>query len=352
MSRPLKRSVPVWLILLALSGVALQNIPGTYVLDEIGERVAADSPAGIAISSLGKTAVRGSLYFREPARHRISRNAEIGVPAETSLSVHAVMEPFLENGEWILEPAELSVVSDRPLTFMYRGVTLARARHLRLNDEGRLEAEGHYQVLSALRSAHRYQRQRTVRRDYRVPAAARIHLSLALKDLEPMVNRLLGETIPDAFDLGSVFEVRLDRLHHLQFSENHLDLHVDGTLRYARSRRVSRVLHPGFRARLGVDVHLPREQCLAEAGLGVSLRNVHTFNFSGLNPVFDKMIRDTVRSYRNEARVLFSAAEVYPGVLAWPGTLFIEDFHLQGERGDAADLLLQIRWEMNGHPEI
>ncbi|MCH8527740.1 MAG: hypothetical protein LAT79_11405 [Kiritimatiellae bacterium] len=344
-SRLFIRKAQFRLIVLALSGLALQNIPGTYVLEEIEERVDLESPVGRAMSSLGKTEVNGRFYFSEPARHRISRNAEIEVPADTTLTLRAVMVPYLQGDEWILEPAELTVEADRPLVFIYRRVTVARARTLTLNENGRLEAVGYYQVLSALRTAYAYERQREIRRAYEVPAEARVSLSLALTDLEPLVNHLLGDMIPNEFDLGSLFEVRLSRLHHLQFTDNHLDLHVDGTLRSGRSQRVTRVMQPSFRSRLGVDVHLPHEQMLTDAEFGVSLRNIHTFNFSGLNPIFDKLIRDTVRSYRDQARVLFSVSEDFPEALDWPGTLFIEDFRLRGDGGDDAEILLRIHWK-------
>lgn len=346
-SRLFTRKALFRLSVLGLLALALQHIPGTYVLEEIEERVDLDSPLGTALGSLENLEMKGQIFFSEPARHRISRNAEIDVPGDTTLSLRAVMVPRLESDEWILEPAVLTVESDRPLVFVYRRVAVARARTLVLNDDGRLQAVGYYQVLSALRTSHRYERQRAIRRAYQIPSLARVNLSLALTDLEPLVNRLLGDVIPDRFDLGALFEVRLSRLHHLQFSENHLDLHVDGSLRSGRSQRVTRVMQPSFRSRLGVDVHLPHEQLLTDAGFGVSLRNIHTFNFSGLNPIFDKLIRDMIRSHRDHARVLITVAEDFPEVLTWPGTLFIEDFRLRGEGRDEAKILLRIQWEKN-----
>lgn len=347
MPRLLRKKVLFRLIVLVLLGIALQNIPGTYTLEEIEERMDLESSEGTLLTSLGRTEVEGTLYFKEPTRHRISRNAEIEVPEDTWLRFKGVMLPERDNGELVLKPAELDLQSDRPLMFIYRSVTVARARQLRLNEAGLLQAVGYYQVLSALRTGHRYARQREIRRAYEIPSQAWVNLSVALEDLEPMVNDLMGDLIPYAFDLGSVFEVRLERLHHLQFLDNHLDLHVDGTLRSAQSRRVSRVLQPSFRARLGVDLHLPSEKFLSEATFGVSLRNIHTFNFSGLNPLFDRMLRGVARSHREEARVFFSIAEDAPEVLEWPGELFIEAFSLLGEGGDDAEIQLRIHWEKN-----
>jgi hypothetical protein len=333
-----------WIFLLTALGFALQNIPGTYLIEEIDERIPVDSPAGQALEALERIEIHGTLYFEDAARHRISRNAEIDVPEDTWITLTGKMIPLRGGGEWILRPDELELVSDRPLLFIYREVTVARANHLRLNEAGRLEAIGHYQALSALWTGHRYQRQRLVRRDFKIPAMAGLDLSVVLSGLEPMVNGMLHETIPSSFDLGSVVELKIDRLHHFLFSENHLDLHVDGTLSSAQSRRVARVIQPSFRSRLGVDLHLPAGQFLHDAELGVSLRNVHTFNISGLNPIFDKLIRDQLRARRDRAHVLFSVREEYPDVLDWPGELFFDEFVLQGEEEDRAELRINARW--------
>ena len=355
MSPARKRNLGIRLFLLgfvlAVAGFLLQNVPGTYTLEKIEERVGLDSVAGQALTSLGRVEVNGRLYFDRDTRHRISRNAEIEVPAETWLKVYAVMVPVQEGEEWVLRPSGLNIVADQPLTFIYRAVTVARARTLRLNEEGEVEAVGRYQVLSALWTGHRYHRQRAVRRAYEIPDLAQLSLSVALLEVEPMVNRLLlGDVLPSEFDVGNAVTLKIDRLHHLQFLGNHLDVHVDGTLSSARSRRVARVIQPSFRSRLGVDLHLPRDTYLDEAALGVSLRNVHTFNISGLNPLFDKLIRDAIRARRDQAAVLVSAAEDFPGVLTWPGELFIEEFSLRGEGGDDAEIQLRIHWKTHKEP--
>lgn len=330
---------------LVLLGFALQNIPGRYTLDDIEERVETESPGGKALKSLGRIEVEAALYFKEPARHRISRNAELQVPSDTRLTLRGAMLPEREDGEIVLRPHTLELRSDRPLVFIYRNVTVARARLLLLDREGTLRAVGYYQVLSLLRTASRYQRQREIRRDYQAPDEASARLSAELNELEPMVNSLLGDAIPDSFDPGSVFRVQLDRFHHFQFLENQLDFKVDGTLRSAQSKRVSKVFHPGFRAHLSVEIDLPREQFLAGAGIGVSVKQIHTLDFSGLNPVFDKRVRDLARSYRDDARVRFLIAEEFPEISDWPGELFIEEFSLRGDGEDSAEVNVRIRWE-------
>ncbi|MDA3875115.1 MAG: hypothetical protein PF795_14295 [Kiritimatiellae bacterium] len=341
----MKKKHLIGLLFLILLGVGLQNIPGTYTLDEIDERVELDSLEGKALMSLGRTEVDAAFYFKQPTRHRISRNAELQVPADTRLTLHGVMLPEREDGEIVLKPDSLELRSDRPLVFIYRNVTVARARLLRTDEEGTLRAVGYYQLLSALRTGSRYQRQREIRRDYQIPTEASMNLSVQLKELEPMVNTLLGDSIPDSFDLGSLFRVQLNRFHHLQFSDNHLDLHVDGKVHSAQSKRVSQVFSPSFRARLGVDVQLPREQLLSDAAVGVSLKQIHTLDFNRSNPVFDKMIRDLARSYRDEARIEFHIAEEVPEIAQWPGELFIEDFNLRGEKEDDAEMQLRIHWK-------
>lgn len=348
MPHSLKKKHLLWLFLLILLGFALQNIPGTYTLDEIEESYELDSLEGKALKSLGRTEVDGSLYFSEPTRHRISRNAELQVPADTWLKLYGVMLPDRENGEVVLRPSELELRSDRPLTFIYRKVTVARAKHLRTNEEGMLQAVGFYQFLSVLRTGSRYQRQREIRRDYQIPDRASLNLKVDLVDLESTLNTLKGDLFPDAVDLGSIFILTLDRFHHFQFSDNHLDLRVDGTLRSTQSKRVSQVFHPGFRARLGVDFHLPRDQQLSEASIGVSLKQIHTLDFNRSNPVFDHSIRNLARSFRDEARVRFLIAEEVPGILQWPGELFIEDFSLRSEGGNSAEVNLRIHWEKHG----
>lgn len=345
MPRPLKQKHLFWFCILVLLGAGLQNIPGTYTLDEIDERYELDSLEGKALMSLGRTEVDASFYFREPALHRISRNAELQVPADTRLTLHGVALPFREDGEIVLKPDSLELRSDRPLVFIYRNVTVARAKLLRTDEEGSLKAVGYYQVLSALRTGSRYQRQREIRRDYDIPAEASVNLSVYLNELEPMVNTLLGGAIPDSFDLGSVFRVQLNRFHHLQFSDNHLDLHVDGKVSSLQSKRVSQVFSPSFRARLGVDIQLPREQLLNDAVIGASLKQIHTLDFNRSNPVFDKMIRDLARSDRDEARVEFRIAEEVPGIAQWPGELFIEEFSLRGEGEDDAKVNLRVHWK-------
>jgi hypothetical protein len=333
-----------YLLLLILLAWGLQNIPGTFSLDDIEEAFEVGSLEGRAFLSLGRCDVKAELYFAEPARHRISRNAELLVPADTWLIMSGTMIPAKEGEEVVLRPGELELRSDRPLTFIYRQVTVARSKHLRTNEEGTLQAVGHYQALSALRTAYRYQRQREIRRDYQIPTEASLALSVELIELEPLVNSLLGDTIPSTFDLGSVFEIKLERIHHLLFSENHLDLHVDGNLHSAQSRRVSQMFQPGFRARLAVDFHLPREQPLSESEIGVSLRNIHTIDLNHSNPIFDKTIRDLARSYREQARILVDIAEEFPEISEWPGELFIKQLAIdQGEQNDAV-LNLHLRW--------
>lgn len=345
MSPRLKKKHLYGLLILILSGILLQTVPGTYTLDDLEESFEPESPEGKVLLALGETRVEARVYFKRAARHRISRNAELLSPPDTWLEVTGVMRPEEANGEILLKPSTLQLRSDRSLTFVYRNVTVARAKYLRSTPEGTLEAVGYYQVLSALFTGTRYGRQREIRRDYQIPDRAVLNLTAELKELEPMVNRLLGDPIPDSFDVGSVFSLEPVRFHHLRFLENHLDLHVDGKLSSAKSRRVSDTFHPGFRIHLGVDLELPAGQTLADAEIGVSLKQIHALDFNRSNPILDKALRNLLRSRRDDARIRIRIAEEVPEISDWPGDMHIEAFSLLGEGADQATLNLRLRWE-------
>lgn len=162
--------------MLLFVGVLLQNIPGTYTFREASAEVDADSPEGVALLGMDALSLSATLEFDRSTLQRVSRNAQLRVPAGATLRLSAESRPRLdaENGEVVLEPENVLLVSDKPLTFIYRNVPLARSRELATGPDGRLRVRGRYRVLSALPRLHRYRRERGPRRDWQAPDRARL----------------------------------------------------------------------------------------------------------------------------------------------------------------------------------
>jgi len=368
-----------WIVLVALTAVLLENIPGTYVIDDAQDEFELDSWEGVGLLAVASASVEAELFFDRPTRHRISRNAEILVPADTRLTFQASMIPTVEEGEAVARPHDGDILSDRPLTFIYRGVTVARANRLRMREvdgEQKLQAVGRYRVLSALLTAHRYHRQKKVRRDYQAPHTAKVDftaefhpdhtlefgegltlrtgaspgtlrvrnahfdqgewvagtldLDLRFGDPEALVNRLMKDLLPKRFDLGGAFAVELKKIHHIVFTENHLDLHLDGRLTSANSSRLENLFHPGFRAHLGIAFDLPENSLLTDSHIGIELKNIHSLDFNRSNPLLDKSLRSLARAHRKEAATEFRFAEEIKELHDLPVRIFVHHSRITG----------------------
>lgn len=388
-----------WILLLILFGAGLQHIPGTYTIDDFQDDYELTSPEGIALLALSDASLSGEVYFEEAVRHRISRNAEIEVPAGSTLRVQATTVPYVEKEEVILKPATLKITSDKPLTFIYRFVTVATAQTLRIQEgdpEMKVKAIGQYKLLSALATAHRYQRQKTVRRDYKIPTRARmdfkanfrpeheiqplegvslltgtesaklelknavwekdswqegdLQIFIPIADPAPTVNQLLESVIPSEIELGGSFAVKLERFHSIQFSENFLELYVDGRFNYAKSKKITGMFNPSFTAHLGIQFHLPEQTLLQDAQIGVELTNIYSLDFNRSNPMFDKMARGMVRKYRDEAAFSFNVREEAPEILQLPGDLFVDSLMLRGNEEGNPVLILNMQLTPKSQP--
>lgn len=384
----------VWFTLWILILAGLEYVPGTYTIDDFQDDYELTSPEGIALLALSDASLNADLYFATATRHRISRNAEILVPDDTRLQVSATTVPFIQDGEVILRPSSLLIQSDRPLTFIYRFVTVARAKTLRIqpgDPEAKVKAVGHYRVLSALATAYRYKRQKAVKRDYKIPDFARVdfqanflpdhelktieglslstgsepgrlwikdavwrephweqgtlQLFLPFSDLNPLINQLLSTVIPEKIELGDAVDLQLDRIHHLKFTENFLDLHLEGRVAYAKSKAVTNMFHPSFKSHLGIQFEFPEQVPLEDAEASVELKNIYTLDFNRSNPLFDKMVRNLARDYRKDARVSFHVKNEFPQILDLPGQLFIDHLKIQGDENGypQLDMLLKLQ---------
>ncbi|WFB36501.1 hypothetical protein P3T73_01840 [Kiritimatiellota bacterium B12222] len=358
----------------------LEYVPGKYTIDDFEDDYEIGSPEGIALLALSDAQVDGKLYFKEAARHRISRNAEIVIPADTYLTLHATTHPYVEADEVILRPSSLVLRSDRALTFIYRFVTVARAKTMRIHPEDpeqRVQAIGQYRIISALCTAYRYQRQKEVRREYKIPNWAQLDfdanfladhelktaqgyalstgstpghlkiqnavwiqnrwqsgsldLRLPFSDLEPLVNKLLFFEFPENLELGSTLDIQLFKIYDILFNENNLELNVDGKLNYAKSSKVTNVFHPSFKAKLGIAFEFPQNQLLQDAQMGVYLSNVYSLDFNRSNLVFDKIARKLVRKHRKDASYFVKLIDEFPEIMTLPGQLFIEKMMLSGD---------------------
>lgn len=380
-------------VLLAVLGFVLENIPGTYVIDEAQDEFDLDSYEGIGLLAVAAAEVDAELYFQEPALHRVSRNARIRVPADTRLTVSASMVPRVEAGEVVARPDYGEIRSNRPLTFIYRGVTVARANVLRMRDteEGpKLQAAGRYRVLSALLTAHRYHRQKEVKRDYQPPATAsmdfiaRLHpeheldfgqglrlrtgpepgtlrlegarfehgewtagildLDLRFGNPQDLVNGLLARLLPEPIDFGGSFGLSIEHIHEIVFSENQLDLRVHGRMRPSGSNTLGGMFHPSFKGRLSIGFELPRDELLRDSTARLWLKNIHSLDFNRSPPVLDKMLRSALRAKREEAEAAFHFGEDLEELEEIPVEIFVHDSRIDGtpEGGPALRMRLEV----------
>ncbi len=371
------------LLVTALVIVVLEHIPGRYTIEEAEDDYELDAWEGIALLAMESLEVNGTLYFAEPARQRISRNAELVVPAGATLKVDAWAQPFVEHDEVILRAERGELRSDKPLTFIYRGVTVARAKILRTREDDpsrRLQAIGQYRVISALATSYRYHRQKKVRRAYKQPARAEVEvharirpghelvfpddltlqtgsepgfvrikglkfdqdqftagtlaLSLSLANPEDSLNAQLGALIPNEFELSESMSVKLNRIHDLRFNQNRIDLRVDGRV------TLSSAFKPSFTSDLGVDLQLPQKVSLNDAEIGIGLASVRDLDINRSNPLFDKMVRGAVRSRKEELGVLVHLGEEIPEISEWPAFLFVNRFVLEASSDGGPRLTL------------
>jgi hypothetical protein len=381
----------LWVIFLIMLGIFLQHIPGTYTIDDFQDDYELTSPEGIALLALSDASLSAELYFKTAKRHRISRHAEILVPDDTRLWVSAETVPYVQDNEVILKPSALTIHASRPLTFIYRYVTVARAKTLYVDPEAaeaKVKAIGHYRVLSALATAYRYKRQKAVKRDYKIPDFARVdfqanflpdhelktiegfslstgsepgrlwlqdavwrdqrweqgtlQLFLPFSDLHPLINQLLSTVIPEKIELGDVVDLRLDRIHHLKFTENFLDLHVEGRVAYAKSKAVTNMFYPSFKSHLGIQFQFPEQVPLEDAEASVELKNIYSLDFNRSHPLFDKMVRNLARDYRKDARAGFNVKNEFPGIIDLPGQLFIDHLKIQGDENGFPQLDMRL----------
>lgn len=171
--------------LLLLLATVLQNIPGTYTFKDVRAEVDASSPEGVALLGMDGLTLSATLEFDRATLQRVSRNAQLSVPSGATLNISAESRPHLdpENGTVVLQPENVLLVSDKPLTFIYRNVPLAHSRELATGPDGLLRVRGRYRVLSALPRLHRYRRERGPRRVWQAPDRALLHANARLTPL-------------------------------------------------------------------------------------------------------------------------------------------------------------------------
>jgi hypothetical protein len=369
-----------WILLVICIGYGLVHVPGTYTIDDFLDEYELNSPEGIALLALSDVSLSATLYFENETRHRISRNAEVLVPADTTLQASTSMIPFIRDEEVVARPKTLILSSDQPLTFVYRFVTVAKANTLEIqpNDpEEKVKAIGHYTVLSALATAYRYKRQKELSRDYQAPTRSRMSLNakvlpnheiktedgyrlftgskpcslvienaqwiegtwqrgsltlaLHLADLNPLIAQLVNDLFPEKIEVGGILDLKVKEITNLRFTENFLSLYVKGSLGSAQSKRMANIFTPSFKSHLGIQFNFPRDILLSEAKAGVELKNIYSLDFNRSNPVFDKYIRDLARSYREEAQVSWDLGKEFPILNDLPGQIYIEQFGLTGD---------------------
>lgn len=383
--RPRKKARWLWIFPLL---IALEFIPGRYTLDDAQDEFDLDDWEGITLLALSSVDLSIRATFEEETRHRISRNAEIIVPAGTTLVFDGWMEPKVEKGEVVARADRGELRADKPLTFIYRGVTVALAKILRTkadDPQNRMEAIGQYRVLTALATAYRYHRQKKVRREYQAPTRAEmdlsvgirpsyslefpgnivvvtgsepgrlrvvnavydqgkwvdgiVELSASLANPEPAVNAQLGVQIPNIIEISDSMSVLLRKIRDLEFVENRINLRVDGEL------TLSEAFKPDFTGLLGFDLLLPSGIALNEAEVGVELASIRDLDINRANPLIDKMVRGTLRSRKEDVQVRVHLGEEFPEIAEWPAFLFLEEMKLEGtpEGGPRLTLRAELR---------
>ena len=390
-----------WTLLLICIGYGLQHIPGSYTIDDFDDDYELTSPEGIALLAISDASLSAECYFKQATRHRISRNAEILVPADSTLKISASTVPYIKDDEVILKPESLLITSNRPLTFIYRFVTVAKAKTLQIDPEDserKVKAVGQYKVLSALATAYRYKRQKEVRRDYLLPTEAsldfeahfypdheidaaagisvttgnepgyfrlrdaewkndtwqkgQLNISLPFADLEPSINQLLKNKFSEELEIGGALDLKIEKIHNVKFTDNFLDLYVEGRITYANSSRISKIFHPSFKTHLGIKFELPSQTLLQDARLKVSLANIYSLDFNRSNPIFDKMARDILRAKRNEAAIELEVKNKLPEIAKLPGDLFVQTLNIKGDTHGYPALELELLFIPKADPEL
>ena len=368
----------------------LENIPGSYRIEDAQDEFDLDSWEGLALLAVEEAELGATLRFDRRVRHRISRNAELVVPAGTTLAARATTRPFVEDGEVVLRPRTAELTADKSLVFIYRGVTIAKARTLRTRPDDEdfgVRVVGRYRVLTALWTAHRYHRQREVRRDYQPPDFAfvdfsarfranhavsipegpdistgaepghldirgarfvngrwtggRLDVNLPLANPEAWINDQLAVLALDPVDLGGVFALAIKRVRHLMFSTNRIDLHVDGRLTSANSATVRDVIKPGFTADLVVGVEVTEDVPLREATARVYLERIRGIDLNNSNVLLDKGIRNLARRYRDKAEARFAFAEALDEIPELPRGIHLHWLRVEGS--DTQSPVLRLR---------
>lgn len=368
-----------WIFLIVCMGFGLENFPGSYVIEDFQDEFELTSPEGIALLALEEVSLQAEMFFKEAARHRISRNAEIRVPAGATLNVSAKMVPYIIDNEVVTRPNNLLITSNQPLTFIYRFVPIAKTKTLKVDPDSpdqKVKVVGQYKILTAIMNIHRYQRQKAVKRDYKIPEHAkldfkaetrpnheikthdgysvftgaepgvlsienalwksgrwesgRLSLSLTFADLDPLIDQLMKTFLREPLELGSVFHLNLNRIYDLQFSNNFLTLQVDGTLSPSNSKRMANMFHPSFTSDLGIAFSFPENVPVHKAKAGIGLDKIYSMDFNRNNPLFDKTIRNIARKYKEDANQTWDLGKEFPILLDLPGTFIIETMELDG----------------------
>lgn len=382
-----------WFIRLLITGcvlLLLEFLPGAYTIDDFQDEWDLDSPEGLALLALEDLELEADLEFDRPTRQRISRNAELLVPEGTRLSLKASMTPMVIDDEAVARPRTWELRSSKYMTFVYRGVTVARAKRMQIRSDDpelRVRAIGTYRVLTALATAHRYHRQKEIRRAYEVPdravvnadarflpnhdlaisetttittgeipsrlefldltwdgnrwSSGRLELELSLADPEPVLNDIASEELSEPIELGGVLAMKFRRLHALTLEEDRLFIHLDGSITSANSKTIEGIFDPSFEARLEFAFSFPEGQTLEEATLGARLKQIHTFDINRSNNLLDKSVRNIARGYRDELDVSYVLAQELPDHPAIPRNLTFDRFGFVGTKTGA--LLLDIQ---------
>ena len=372
--------------LLVLVGVlvSLEYLPGSYTIDSFQDEFALDSVEGQLLLALEDLQLNAVMEFDRPTRQRISKNAELLIPAGSTLILNASMVPLTEQGEAVAKPRTWNLRSSESMTFVYRGVTVARAKRMEIrNDDPELKvkAVGSYRVLSALATATRYHRQTEVKRTLEAPERAvlnlnatfqaehevsltdipplrtgsepsslhlqgftwensqwtdgQVDLRIQLAPLESFLNEIAKEQLSDPIELGGILAIKFRRLHALTIEENRTFVHLDGSITSANSRTVEQMFDASFETRLEFEFSFPEGKFLQEAEVGARLKQIHSFDINRSNTVFDKAVRSLARKYRDDLTYTTSLADELPDHPAIPMNLIFERFGFRGmENGD------------------
>jgi len=364
-----------WVLGVTLGVLLLEFLPGAYTIDSFQDEWEPGSPEGIALQALKTLSLETDMWFDRSTRQRISRNAELLVPTGTRITLTASMIPLMENNEAVARPRTWELRASRPLTFVYRGVTVARARRMRIRSddpERRVRAIGTYRILSALTTAHRYKRQKKVRRAYQAPDHARLsirarfqpdhfleilpdagwstgtepaafdvkeltwngerfvsgHLDLAASFTNPeaFLEGLRNRYLDTPMNIGGGFTLRMRQLDAITFETNLVRLHAKGTL--APNSGMAKIMSPSFNAHLGFGLEVPENQRLGNATAGVFLKNVYALDVNRSHTWFDTTLRGLVRKNRHKIAERIDLRDELPDTEAIPRHLYFDRFRV------------------------